>query len=140
MAIGHSYSFKLDSFTSGCRLSTPNSYSSNCLGFTFCRDCSGSVVFAQAALQARASIGTGVILNTGCSVDHDAKISEGVHLCPGSRLSGEVVVGYVAGLESAPLLSNKYKLVQRHRGCDCCHPRYSVVRLSGLLVFFLHID
>lgn len=52
-----------------------------------------SVVLAHAAVQAEASIGTGAILNTGCSVDHDAYLADGVHLCPGSRLAGEVKVG-----------------------------------------------
>lgn len=52
-----------------------------------------SVVFAQAAVQAQVSIGTGVILNTGCSVDHDSQLADGVHICPGARLAGEVGVG-----------------------------------------------
>ena len=52
-----------------------------------------SVVFAHAAVQAHVSIGTGAILNTGCSVDHDSQLADGVHLCPGSRLAGEVNVG-----------------------------------------------
>ena len=52
-----------------------------------------SVVFAQAAVQAQASIGTGAILNTNCSVDHDAQLSDAVHVCPGARLAGEVTVG-----------------------------------------------
>ena len=43
-----------------------------------------SVVFAHAAVQAEASIGTGAILNTGCSVDHDAQLADGVHICPGA--------------------------------------------------------
>jgi sugar O-acyltransferase (sialic acid O-acetyltransferase NeuD family) len=53
----------------------------------------GSVVFAQAVLQAQAVIGRGAILNTGCSVDHDALLGDGVHICPGARLAGEVQVG-----------------------------------------------
>ena len=53
----------------------------------------GSVVFAQAAVQAQAEIGIGAILNTGCSVDHDAQLSDAVHICPGARLAGEVKVG-----------------------------------------------
>ena len=52
-----------------------------------------SVVFAQAAVQAQASIGMGAILNSGCSVDHDAQLSDVVHICPGARLAGEVQVG-----------------------------------------------
>ncbi len=53
----------------------------------------GTVIFAQAAVQAQAVIGAAAILNTGCSVDHDAVLSDGVHLCPGARLAGEVRVG-----------------------------------------------
>lgn len=52
-----------------------------------------SVVFAQASVQAQASIGIGAILNTGCSVDHDVRLADGVHICPGSRLAGGVQVG-----------------------------------------------
>ena len=52
-----------------------------------------SVVFAQVAVQAQVVIGTGAILNTGCSVDHDAQLADGVHLCPGARLAGDVKVG-----------------------------------------------
>ena len=52
-----------------------------------------SVVFAQVAVQAQVSIGTGAILNTGCSVDHEAQLADGVHICPGARLAGEVTVG-----------------------------------------------
>lgn len=54
---------------------------------------SGSVVFAQAAIQAKAVIGSGAILNSGCSVDHDAHLGDCVHICPGARLAGEVQVG-----------------------------------------------
>jgi sugar O-acyltransferase (sialic acid O-acetyltransferase NeuD family) len=53
----------------------------------------GTVVFAQAAIQAQAVIGRGAILNTGCSVDHDVQLGDGVHICPGARLAGEVQVG-----------------------------------------------
>lgn len=52
-----------------------------------------SVVFAQVAVQANATIGTGAIINTGSSVDHEAQLADGVHLCPGARLAGEVQVG-----------------------------------------------
>jgi sugar O-acyltransferase (sialic acid O-acetyltransferase NeuD family) len=54
---------------------------------------SGSVVFAQAAVQSLATIGVGAILNTGCSVDHDGQLAGGVHICPGACLAGEVQVG-----------------------------------------------
>jgi sugar O-acyltransferase (sialic acid O-acetyltransferase NeuD family) len=53
----------------------------------------GSVVFAQAVVQAHARIGYGAILNTSCSVDHDVQLSDGVHICPGAHLAGQVSVG-----------------------------------------------
>ena len=52
-----------------------------------------SVVFAQAVVQAQVNMGIGAILNTSCSVDHDSQLAEGVHICPGARLAGEVQVG-----------------------------------------------
>jgi sugar O-acyltransferase (sialic acid O-acetyltransferase NeuD family) len=53
----------------------------------------GSVVFAHAAVQAQAQVGAGVILNTGCTVDHNSALADGVHICPGAHLAGEVKVG-----------------------------------------------
>lgn len=54
---------------------------------------SGTVIFAQAAINAGASIGAGCIVNTGATVDHDCQLGDGVHLCPGVNLAGNVVIG-----------------------------------------------
>jgi sugar O-acyltransferase (sialic acid O-acetyltransferase NeuD family) len=54
---------------------------------------SGTVIFAQAAVNAGARLGRGVIVNTGATVDHDCFIGDGVHVCPGAHLAGEVRVG-----------------------------------------------
>ena len=53
----------------------------------------GSVVFAHAAVQAQAQVGAGVILNTGCTVDHNCVLADGVRICPGAHLAGQVQVG-----------------------------------------------
>ena len=53
----------------------------------------GSQVFAQVAVQANSFVGTGTILNTSCSIDHDVQLADGVHICPGAHLAGHVVVG-----------------------------------------------
>ncbi|MDQ6960748.1 MAG: acetyltransferase [Mariprofundaceae bacterium] len=53
----------------------------------------GSVVFAQAAVNADTHIGLGIIVNTGATVDHDCVIGDGVHICPGAHLGGGVSVG-----------------------------------------------
>ena len=53
----------------------------------------GTVVFSHAVIQSCASIGKASILNTSCSVDHDTLLSDGVHICPGAHLAGNVTVG-----------------------------------------------
>lgn len=53
----------------------------------------GTVVFAQAVVNADVHIGLGGILNTGCSVDHDCVLGAAVHISPGARLAGGVNVG-----------------------------------------------
>jgi sugar O-acyltransferase (sialic acid O-acetyltransferase NeuD family) len=53
----------------------------------------GTVVFAQVAVNACVRAGAACIFNTGCSVDHDAALGDGVHVCPGARVAGEVTVG-----------------------------------------------
>ena len=53
----------------------------------------GSVAMALVAVNASAVVGEAVILNTGCSVDHDNFIDDGVHISPGAHLAGGVRVG-----------------------------------------------
>lgn len=44
-------------------------------------------------MNAGACIGRGAILNTGCSVDHDCILGMTVHVSPGARLAGGVIIG-----------------------------------------------
>lgn len=53
----------------------------------------GTVVAAGAILNPGAAIGRGGIINTAASVDHDCRLDEYVHVCPGARLAGGVAVG-----------------------------------------------
>ena len=53
----------------------------------------GTVVMAGAIVQPGCRIGRHVILNTGCSIDHDCVIGDFVHIAPGARLCGNVNVG-----------------------------------------------
>lgn len=53
----------------------------------------GCQILAQAAVCTHVHLGTGVIVNTAASVDHDCIIGNGVHLAPGVHLAGEVTVG-----------------------------------------------
>jgi acetyltransferase EpsM len=60
------------------------------------RDCTigpGTVLMAGAIVNPGAEIGSNVIVNTAASVDHECRISDGVHVGPGVRLGGRVQVG-----------------------------------------------
>jgi sugar O-acyltransferase (sialic acid O-acetyltransferase NeuD family) len=53
----------------------------------------GTVVMAQAAINADAEIGEEVIVNTAASIDHDCVIGSGTHIAPGVRICGGVRIG-----------------------------------------------
>lgn len=54
----------------------------------------GCLGFHGAIVQANVSIGSCVVLNTGCSVDHDCVIGDFVHIAPKATLCGYVTVGH----------------------------------------------
>jgi len=53
----------------------------------------GTVVFAGVVINAGTRAGLGCIFNSGATVDHDCILGDGVHVCPGANLAGEVTVG-----------------------------------------------
>ncbi|BAY08401.1 acetyltransferase [Calothrix sp. NIES-2098] len=53
----------------------------------------GTVVAAGAVINSEAKIGENVIINTCASVDHECVLEDGVHICPGVHLGGQVTVG-----------------------------------------------
>ena len=53
----------------------------------------GSVVMAGCVVNADATLGGHVIVNTGATVDHDCRIEDAVHIAPGCHLCGGVSVG-----------------------------------------------
>jgi len=53
----------------------------------------GTVVMANAVVNACATVGAHCIINTGATVEHDNVIEDFVHISPGVKLSGTVVVG-----------------------------------------------
>lgn len=53
----------------------------------------GVVVCAGGIVNIGATVGGGCIVNTGATVDHDCRLAEGVHMCPGSHLAGNVMIG-----------------------------------------------
>lgn len=50
-------------------------------------------IFANAVVQADSHIGSGSVINTCASVDHDCTVGDYVHLAPGAILCGGVTVG-----------------------------------------------
>lgn len=53
----------------------------------------GTVVMANAAINADTIIGEHCILNTGCIIEHDCVLEDFVHVSPGAVLAGGVRVG-----------------------------------------------
>lgn len=53
----------------------------------------GNFIAKQSAVNVLASIGDYCILNTGCIVEHECKVANGVHIAPGAVLLGNVSVG-----------------------------------------------
>lgn len=53
----------------------------------------GSVIFAKAVVQPDVIIGEHVIINSASVVDHDCSVASFSHLCPGSKLAGNVTIG-----------------------------------------------
>ena len=53
----------------------------------------GTVVMAGAVINPACRIGENVIINTSASVDHECVLEDGVHVCPGAHLAGNVRVG-----------------------------------------------
>ena len=53
----------------------------------------GTVVMANAVINAGARIGKHVIVNTAATIDHDSVVEDFAHIAPGAHLAGHVSVG-----------------------------------------------
>jgi len=53
----------------------------------------GTVVMANASINAEVIIGNHCIINTGATVEHECQIGDYVHISPNSALAGDVIVG-----------------------------------------------
>ncbi|MCP4038984.1 MAG: acetyltransferase [bacterium] len=53
----------------------------------------GTVLMAGAVVNPGSTLEDLVVVNTGATVDHDGRIGEGTHLCPGVHLGGNVTCG-----------------------------------------------
>lgn len=52
-----------------------------------------SVIMPGVVINARTTIGVGVIVNTSASIDHDGRVGDFAHIAPGCHLAGSVSVG-----------------------------------------------
>jgi len=53
----------------------------------------GTVVMANASVNAEVIIGNHCIINTGATVEHECQLGDYVHISPNSALAGDVIVG-----------------------------------------------
>jgi sugar O-acyltransferase (sialic acid O-acetyltransferase NeuD family) len=53
----------------------------------------GCFIAAGAKVNPLAAVGAGVILNTGCIVEHECSLASFIHIAPGAVLAGNVQVG-----------------------------------------------
>lgn len=53
----------------------------------------GTVVMANASVNAETRIGDHCIINTGATVEHECRLGDFVHISPNAALAGDVIVG-----------------------------------------------
>ena len=53
----------------------------------------GSVVLAGAVIDPRSQIGRYTIINNNVVISHGCQIEDGVHICPGANIAGDVQIG-----------------------------------------------
>lgn len=73
----------------------------------------GTVVAAGAVINPGASVGRSVIINTLAGVDHDCRIGDAAHVCPGVRLAGNVSVGTAAWIGIGATVIQNVKIGDR---------------------------
>ncbi len=74
----------------------------------------GTVVMAEAVINASAKIGMHCIINTGAIVEHDNYIENFVHVSVGARLAGNVHIGKKTWIGIGVTVSNNISI------CDMC--------------------
>lgn len=66
----------------------------------------GTLIAAGVAINPSTKIGKGAILNTACTIDHDSKVGDFVHISPGAHLAGTVSVGKRSWLGIGSIVKN----------------------------------
>lgn len=70
----------------------------------------GTVIAAGAIVNPGAKIDENVIINTGATIDHECSIEEGVHLCPGTHLAGNVSIGRATWIGIGTIVSDHLRI------------------------------
>ncbi len=73
----------------------------------------GTVICLGAIIATEVQIGTGCIINTGVSVDHESKISDFVHLAPKTTIAGRVVIGSLTFVGIGAAVAQNLKIGER---------------------------
>lgn len=70
----------------------------------------GSQILANAVVCVEAELGLSCIVNTGATVDHECRLGDGVHICPGAHLAGCVEVDRYATVYSGAVVLPRIKI------------------------------
>jgi sugar O-acyltransferase (sialic acid O-acetyltransferase NeuD family) len=70
----------------------------------------GSQILANTTICVDTVIGESCIINTGAVVDHECKIGNGVHICPGVKMAGCVEVGDYATIGTGAVILPRIKI------------------------------
>jgi sugar O-acyltransferase (sialic acid O-acetyltransferase NeuD family) len=70
----------------------------------------GSQILAHATVCVGTIIGDASIINTGASVDHECKIGNGVHICPGVKMAGCIEVDDYATIGTGAVILPRIKI------------------------------
>lgn len=73
----------------------------------------GTVVMAEAVINAAAKIGKHCIINTGAIVEHDNYIEDFVHVSVGARLAGNVHIGKETWIGIGATVSNNISICEK---------------------------
>lgn len=73
----------------------------------------GSVVMANAVINAYAKLGKGCIVNTAATIDHDDVLEDYVHICPGAHIAGTTTIGYESWVGIGSSVINNITIVPK---------------------------
>lgn len=72
---------------------------------------SGTVIMANAVINADTQIGKGCIINTAVTVDHDCNVSNFVHFSPGAHTAGTVEIGESTWIATGASIINNITII-----------------------------